>query len=365
MIDIDERSETKMPTTKKTIISAEKTKSNSVNHRNNFDFLRITAALAVLIVHHYALMKLPEPGIYMVNSWAGIAVYVFFVISGFLVTQSWFADSNSIRFTIKRFLRIWPALTIVVLVAVFIIGPIATNLSVSEYFRTGWTWDYLKILYMEFHSDLPGVFRDNPNSTAVNGSLWSIPEEVRCYLYFIAFAAFGLLRKRTWLAFWIVVYMIWYISKGLPDVTGNYHRTRELSAYFLLGSFMFCTKTFWKESKFIVFAAAMTAWAIIWFGLGWKYFALLVTLPVTIILFGSLSTPGLRSISRWGDPSYGLYLWAFPIQQLILWKLFDKISFLTSLTLAIAATAFLAYLSWHIVEKPMLTFKPRHQEQTI
>jgi len=83
-------------------------------HCNNFDFLRIMAATTVLVVHHHALSGLAAPGIAGFVHWATIAVFVFFSISGYLVSQSFFCDPNVWRFCVRRFLRIWPAFTVTV-----------------------------------------------------------------------------------------------------------------------------------------------------------------------------------------------------------------------------------------------------------
>ena len=140
-------------------------------HANNFDALRIAAALTVLAVHQRALMGQPEPGILGIATWAGVAVWVFFVISGYLVAQSWFADPQVLRFAQRRVLRIWPALTAVVLLSVLVVGPWMTSLPLQEYWRHDATWAYLRMLAMETRHILPGVFDQAPGSTSVNGSL--------------------------------------------------------------------------------------------------------------------------------------------------------------------------------------------------
>ncbi len=87
--------------------------------KNNFDFLRILATLAVLYSHHFALTGQIEPNFFGISSLGGAAVIVFFVISGYLTTGSWFNDPNVLRFSLKRFLRIWPGLIVVILFSYF------------------------------------------------------------------------------------------------------------------------------------------------------------------------------------------------------------------------------------------------------
>lgn len=169
------------------------------NTENNFEFIRISAALAVLFSHHYALSKLWEPGLSSVISLGGIAVMIFFSISGFLVTQSWLSDRNAFRFCLRRALRIWPALIVVVIIAALVLGPAVTTLTINDYLIHGATWDYFQALIMRIHFVLPGVFNDNPGGASVNGSLWTIPYEVRCYIVMAIIGFLGLLRGTKWI----------------------------------------------------------------------------------------------------------------------------------------------------------------------
>lgn len=184
--------------------------------KNNFEFLRIFAALAVLISHHFPLSNLGEPSIPGVISLGGVAVMIFFSISGFLVTQSWLSDRNAFRFLLRRFLRIWPALTMVVFLSVFVLGPILSSLSISEYFLHKATWDYLKNILMKIHFLLPGVFTDKPGGAAVNGSLWTIPFEVRCYIALGILGALTLLRSRRWVFAWGFIFSYGISAKAFP-----------------------------------------------------------------------------------------------------------------------------------------------------
>ena len=210
--------------------------------QNNFEFLRISAALLVLVSHHYPLSNLGEPGLPGVISLGGVAVMVFFSISGFLVTQSWLSDPNAFRFAWRRILRIWPALITVVLLSTLILGPIVTNLTVFDYFAHRATWDYLRTLIMEIHFPLPGVFTNNPGGSSVNGSLWTIPFEVRCYLFMAIIGITGLLKNKKWIIAWCIIFFAWYINKGIPDIVGKYIPGREFSAYFIMGVILQCTQ---------------------------------------------------------------------------------------------------------------------------
>ena len=99
---------------------------------NNFDFIRLVAALLVLVSHQFALQGLPEPGVQGLYSLGGLGVLVFFSISGYLVAQSWLNDPHWLRFAARRLLRIVPGLLVVMVACTFILGPVLTHLSLTE-----------------------------------------------------------------------------------------------------------------------------------------------------------------------------------------------------------------------------------------
>jgi peptidoglycan/LPS O-acetylase OafA/YrhL len=147
---------------------------------NNLDFLRLGAALLVIIGHQYVLFGFDPPALLDagIDTWG---LRIFFVISGWLISQSWDRDRHLIRFTLRRGLRIIPALVVLILLTVFIFGPVLTKNSLASYLDNPRTYEYLKncALYIVYY--LPGVFETNPLKYAVNGSLWSLPSEVAMY----------------------------------------------------------------------------------------------------------------------------------------------------------------------------------------
>ena len=324
---------------------------------NNFDALRVVAALAVLVSHHYALTGQIEPSFFGLHTWGGLAVIVFFIVSGYLVTGSWINDPNVLRFGARRLLRIWPALTVAVVVTAYGLGAWVTSLPLGAYWTHRATLDYLLNLVMQIHYVLPGVFEHNPYASGVNGSLWTIPLEVRCYVVLAAAGWLGLLRRRSvWLGC-IAVYMVWFIAKGSADLTGHVRYGRELSAFFLAGSALFVLRPHWQRRPLVWLLALGVAAALLWW-VGWRYTAILVIAPVLVLTAGTRSTPVLRRFGRWGDPSYGAYLLAFPVQQTVVHFLHPQLGFGASLALAAAITLALAYGSWHLIEKPALRLKP-------
>lgn len=332
---------------------------SSIAHQaNNFDAIRIVAALSVLISHHFALLGQFEPSVLQVNTLGGFSVLIFFAISGYLVTASWYNDPNLLRFAQRRALRIFPAYIAVIILTAYVLGSFLTTLPLGDYLSHKLTFSYLSNIWMGLRSALPGVFEKNPYPVAVNGSLWTIPYEIKCYIALACAAAIGLLRRRfLWLSL-IAITLIWYEIQFGPDFHKNWKQFREMAAYFLAGSSIFVLQPFWQKRPSLYLAMLLLAGLVLWhFGL--RYISLLLTVPYAVIYLGTRSTPILREFGRWGDPSYGIYLIAFPTQQTLIHFFWPSVGSAGILALSIIVTTALAYLSWHGLEKAALRFKPR------
>jgi peptidoglycan/LPS O-acetylase OafA/YrhL len=174
---------------------------------NNFDLIRLFAAALVVFSHSCILtdgnyshepLSILTGGSYALGR---IAVDIFFVISGFLITMS-FESTNSLpNFLWKRCLRIFPALIVLLFLTTFIIGPIATALPLHEYFSRDDTYAYLtNVRLFRLQYSLPRVFENNPYPNAVNGSLWTLAYEFVCYLLVAILGVLGILKKRKLIA---------------------------------------------------------------------------------------------------------------------------------------------------------------------
>lgn len=180
------------------------------HHKNNFDFVRVMAAFCVIVSHQFALTGATEPTVLNVHSLGGFGVLIFFSISGYLVAKSWDMDPNAFRFLTKRFLRIWPALAIVILLSALLLGPSFTALSLREYFQHPYFVDYLNNLRLSLRDQLPMSFSGSPLPYAINGSLWTIPIEVKCYALMGLLGVMGVLRFRWGLLAMTLIAVIAY-----------------------------------------------------------------------------------------------------------------------------------------------------------
>jgi peptidoglycan/LPS O-acetylase OafA/YrhL len=328
------------------------------HYKNNFDFLRLTAATLVLISHQRALMGETDFGLNERFSLGVLGVCIFFIVSGYLVTQSWLRDPNVFRFLIKRFLRIWPGLFVVTCIAALVVGPIVTGLDIKSYFSSLELLKYfssLRLTHMAFY--LPDAFAHNPFPKAVNGSLWTIPLEVHWYFVLAIAGIIGALRWR-WLAVCGVIGAAIYhfgIYNGKADALQNL--TLEYGLFFLAGVLLQLFRDWSAARQNILVAGSFIVGAIIFLA-GWDVLGVLAALPCLVIFTGDASTPVLRRFGRFGDLSYGVYIYAFLVQQILVWKFGTSGPFLLHLLATAIITFGCAWLSWHLIEKRALSFKP-------
>src|SRR5664280_330160 len=130
---------------------------------NNLVIIRILAVIMVLYSHSFILSGSAEPSPPFFNGGYGpIGLNIFFVISGFLITQSYLRTPNPARFIWSRALRILPGLFCVVTLCAFVLGPLVTTLPLDSYFTNLQTYAYLLLITIFIgHNTLPGVFAHN------------------------------------------------------------------------------------------------------------------------------------------------------------------------------------------------------------
>uniref|UniRef100_A0AB74UQ81 Exopolysaccharide production protein ExoZ n=1 Tax=Halomonas phage vB_HboP_4908 TaxID=3350578 RepID=A0AB74UQ81_9VIRU len=336
---------------------------------NNFNLIRFVAATLVLFSHSFALSigsSDAEPLRATIGmTWGDIAVDIFFITSGFLIAGSFFARSNILAFLWARALRIYPALIIAVLFCVFVIGLAFTSLEPREYLTHEQTHRYLInniTLLWGIEYSLPGVFANNPFAYAVNGSLWTMPYEVKMYILLtIIFAMIALASRATKIfSYQFITAVIgtgavcFHIANHFEDlVTGQFLR---LFAMFFVGAAFYA----WRERILLSsrITALLVALLIASAFINESLFFVIYCLSLPLIIFGLAYLPSghVRSFNKLGDYSYGLYIFAFPVQQSLA-AIVPNISVFSMIALSFLVTSTLAVLSWHVVEKKCLKMK--------
>lgn len=333
---------------------------------NRFDFMRLFAALLVLWSHSYPLTgrnpQEPLARLTGIESMGGMGVAIFFVLSGYLVTLSLERSPGLLSFARKRAVRIYPALAVLCALSIFVLGPVFTTLSLREYFTESGTWNHAKTLTaFSVRFTLPGVFETNPYPDTINGSLWTLPHELRCY---VALALLSLLPgplKHKLIVLWMGLFAVLLVAAA-QQAGATAVLARDLNLNHV------------KFGLLFGMGAALAAWRQvvrprIWTGAAIVAASLVLpagVLQVTVFMLGggllalslALGARRLPAIpERVGDLSYGAYIYGFPVQQILAHSGLHEVHFGAYVLSCTALTLLLAAGSWHWVEKPALRWK--------
>lgn len=335
-------------------------------HDNNFNSLRLVAAITVLVSHSFPLVhgsNAHEPLMRAVGITMGtLAVDGFFVISGFLNTRSLQGGRTPLAFLRARALRVYPALWVMLIATTLWVGLLFSRLPLSRYLSHPHTIDFLfhnATLLAGARYALPAVFEAVPYPLAVNGSLWSLPIELHMYLGLLAI---WVLAARGRVVKWIV--------PGLAVLAGGYYvlstrrplpyalEARLLCAFAQGASFALWEprdrRLPWRPWPTVALVIGLLGSAWLWR----PVFVPLYVAGVGFLWLAAAHAPLPRSPAwRWmGDPSYGVYIYAFPIQQSAV-AAFHIRSVTGLVAVALPLTLALAWLSWRFVEAPALRLK--------
>lgn len=332
---------------------------------NNFNLIRFIAASAVLFSHSFALSsgdRRSEPLSQSLGITFGtIAVDVFFLTSGFLITASLLARRNVPSFAFARILRIYPALITAVVLTVAVIGLGFTSLAPTEFFSNPQTWAYLArnaTLVTGVAHTLPGALEHNPWPHAVNASLWTLPYELAMYtllaLVWLAIASIRASHDRWFrLAVSAIALLAMLIVLGQFDVPAK-NGIRLTAMFFTGASFYLFRQSIPMDARLF----ALSGLALVASTLDRAAFSVIYPLALPYAVFCAAYLPGgvLRQFNRLGDYSYGVYVYAFPVQQMLAASIVG-ITALPMLCLSFTTTLMLAIGSWHFVEKRALRWK--------
>ena len=310
---------------------------------NGFDHLRLIAA-GLVVVHHARVLNGAQP--WMIG-WGpdpgALGVGIFFVISGYLVTASLRRTPGVGAFLAKRALRIAPGLLAALLLTALVLGPLVSGLPASEYFASAAPWLYvLKNLSLYAVTyDLPGVFAHAPYPNVVNGSLWSLRLEFTAYLGLTALGALRLARAPV-LAGLALLAAGAFLAVHFTGLDAKSDLARLASLACLNGGLFLCGAALEafgvKPPAWTAVAGLVLLPTPIWF----------LGLPLAAVALGRMAAPRLPA-----DLSYGLYIYSFPLQQVLAEH--GQLSVLASLAVALPFAA----ASWFLVEKPALKLKAR------
>lgn len=360
----------------------EKKISEIYNPKNNaFDILRFIMASLVIVHHSYDLLGIPTNNFFVRLTMGQLnlgsfAVGSFFIISGFLVAQSLLNSKNLSQYFVKRFLRLFPALFVSLFLSAIVLGPFLTELSITDYFTGNQGTSPFRFIFLNFTLNIFGynynirdLFQHNPIPYAVNGSLWTLKHEFASYCILAGLSVFGFIKHpKMLLTFTGLVGMaylahVFYSVDLFSTLTTDwwifhvveYPYLLLLLWLFLLGAIFYI----YREKIFISTKLLVLFFLILVLSLKTGYL-----LPVWYVIFPYLLI-GLALLlpmswfSKYGDFSYGIYIYAFPVQQTLAYFLYPAIDVRSFMVYSFFITLVLSILSWHLIEKPALSLKKK------
>lgn len=347
---------------------------------NNFNLIRFFLSSLVVFAHCFPLAdgstaKLPygdttREWLYYISGeqlfGGSLAVYLFFILSGFLIAQSFMHSSSLKSYFIKRVLRIYPAFIFTALIGSLLISPLSIGFAKFYHFFS--FSDFLTSIFFLQQPDIPKVFLNNPYAGEQNGSLWTIKYEAAMYILTALLGVVGVFRRKaTALFMFVIFYMLYLIKIFWPFLIWKFDRSLypfgRMTEYPAFLTYFFAgvvTSLFIKKIVFRPKYALLCA-GVLFLGLfGYLEALLPIFGTYLIIYFGKESFNFLR-FTKTQDLSYGVYLNSFLIQQSLL-HFFPQIFRRSPYWLFFACyplTLIAAYASWNIIEKRFLELKGR------
>jgi peptidoglycan/LPS O-acetylase OafA/YrhL len=335
---------------------------------NNFDFLRVVFAFTVAFAHLIELSDLEILKPFKVFFNTRLAIDGFFIVSGFLIAKS-YENSTTIKdYIIRRAKRIIPAYAVVILVSAFFLSAISTY-SLSEYFSNIQFWKYLtaNLSFQNYLEPcLPGVFETN-KFCAVNGALWTIKLEEAFYLLVPVFYWLVRVKKFNFYVLIIIVYLLSVTYYTYFLSIDNYRIAKQLpGALAFFGTGIVFYKNFsllqkWKDYIIIP--------CLIIFFLEHYILKTQLLKPVAfgfMVFYVAYSFRFLNNFGKYGDFTYGIYIYHFPLIQLFVYLgLFNKYPPILICMLFLMLTLLLAILSWYLIEIPYLSKNRRLRQKKL
>jgi peptidoglycan/LPS O-acetylase OafA/YrhL len=327
---------------------------------NNFNLLRMLAAVGVLVSHAYPVTLGPD-GPQLLEGWLqGITlgdacVLIFFAISGFFITRSFDGKKDLRAFLLARIVRIFPALAVMLVLTVLIAGLWVTATTDEPFWASGVDYAIRNVLLFLPAPDLPGLFADNPFGPIVNSSLWTLSYEVMCYAWVLVCGVLGLLAApRPFL----IALAVFTLAMGVK-VGWEMHPRFETFVYLGLPFVIGMSFYIWRAVIPLSGALGLGLVALAVLSHPTPLFVPVMILAMTYAVFviGYARLPSLERYNRLGDYSYGTYIYAFPLQQAAVAAGFATP--LLNMVVALPLAVICAVLSWRYVEAPALKIRPR------
>lgn len=329
-----------------------------IGRRNSLNALRLALAVLVIVSHSWPIGGYgPDPGIgeTTLGSWA---VAGFFAISGYLITASRVRSRGFGDYLWRRALRIYPAFIVVLLVVGFGFAPLSVRVGGDGSWSPGSAASYvlhnagLRITQI----DIPETLGHSAFPLAWNGSLWTLWYEFLCYLAIgivVSIIPIRYLGIAALLATTVCALGVAAVNLGLPAPTFVVNLL-TLGGYFAAGAVIY----FYRSRIPLRTSFALASVIVIVLAASTSTFQIIAGIPVAyLIMWLGITTP-FQAIGAKNDISYGMYIYAFPVQQTLALLLADfAVSAAAFVAICILATTPLALASWLFIEKPAMKLK--------
>lgn len=326
-----------------------------------FDGLRLFAALAVVFSHSFFIAEGTEAG-EPFNHIVGLfspgkniiglfGVFVFFIISGFLLLHSLVLNPNAFQFALNRLLRILPGFTLCAIIVAFVIVPFASPLNFASYLQQPQPYAYVmkSIICMCDAGEIKFV----PEFSDIkNGSLWSLSAEVASYLLLLL--TWMVLRLPYLVAAVFSLFMM--LVFFLPGTGYSWFPTFGYTLpYFASGVLVYAIYAkFGTNSRIAILAALMIILSV---PTGFLHMAFAPLGAYVVVHLGGRSNVGSRFTAKFGDLSYGIYLYGWPVTTLMHYETNIGSGYLM-FGAVLPVVMVLAAVSWWGIEKSALKLKP-------
>ncbi|MCW3846660.1 acyltransferase [Sphingomonas sp. LB-2] len=330
----------------------------TIPNPRGFDYMRIGLSICVLISHSFDLSDALAAKHWTTTSpFAPFKLAIlpmFFGVSGFLVAGSLARSRTAEGFLTLRAVRLMPALAAEIFLSALLMGPLVTVVPLRAYFSDPLFWRYFLNLLGDPQYLLPGVFLDHPRPE-VNGQLWTIPYELWCYGALALLGGLGLMRRR-WMGLLFLIgftLAIWVGGLLTPAPRGPWLYAWSLLNACLAGVvvYLYRYRLPWSSRWGVV---SFIATALLYIYPHTRALAMVPIAYFTVWL--GLYNPRATWLAGRYDYSYGVYVLAYPIQQL-LWSWPPLRPWYANILTALPLTLVAAACSCHFVERPFLLRK--------
>lgn len=336
----------------------------TINRSNNFDFLRLLFASLVIVSHSFPLTGQPEMIGFLTNeqlSLGSLSVDCFFIMSGYLIFQSLERSKTIASYLWKRILRLFPALLVLLILTLFVLPLFYRG---DNIFLESSYWSYLPngLSLYKIQYKVNGIFETNLYPKAINGSLWSLSYEFTLYLILLIFFPIRKNKKMikiviiaTFLvSFFLLQFRPLFLSHFFHYIILQSDLFYKLATFFFAGSLLSFIDLKKYNQLFIRIGTLIMILLSIVFG----YYQMTAPflLPILILMLATSNTSPINTIGKKiGDISYGVYIYGFLVQQILMDLMILQPFQLMLISLPL--TFILAYFSWHLVEEKMLKYK--------